>query len=275
MSNIIKTKNDLYELKEKLQLLKEQSLRRETLKETIDLVLPKDENGNDLINSRIKDCGGRTAIFVPRYRTIEFSLEKCQEWVVQNMKDLAEMYGIKDRDELESYLSLFIILHEVEHSYQYLMGQKQIAAPCELMQAAYKRLNDLLTKQEYIIPRPIKEIRRMIAIIQYYKKQEMYALERNANIEALGNVLALAQCNGNEEIMRMLTDMIRTYMTIGYENDRLGVFYHTFKDIGMFGVYKSINHTSGVDMDKRALYGLEISEEKREEVMLKAKGRTI
>lgn len=275
MSNIIKTKEDLYELREKLQLLKKESLRRETLKETVDLVLPKDENGRELINSRIKDWGGRTAIFVPRYRTIEFSVEKCQEWVIQNMKDLAEMYDIKDKDELQSYLSLFIILHEIEHSYQYLMGQKQIEAPCELMQAAYKRLNDLLTKQEYIIPRPIKEIRRIIALIQYYKKQEDYALERNANIEALGNMLALAERNDNEEIMRMLTNMIRTFMIVGYEEDRFGVFYHTFKDIGMYRVYKSINHISGPNMDQRALYGLEISEEKREEVMRKAKGRTI
>ena len=275
MSNIIKTEEDLLKLKEKLQLLKEESLRRETIKEVIGFALPKDKNSHDMINSRIRDWGGRTALFVPQHRTIDFSVEKCQEWVVKNLNDLSEMYGIKDQEELKSYLSLFIILHEVEHSYQYLIGQKQIEAPCELMQEAYKRLNDLLTKQDYIIPRPIKEIKRLRALIQYYKNQENYVLERNANIEAFGNILALAQYNGNEELMRMFSNMIRLYMTIGYENDSLGVFYHTLKDIGMSGIYKTISYPSNLDMDKRALYGLEISEEKREEVMLNAKGRTI
>lgn len=275
MSNILKTKEDLIKLKEYIDLIRYGWLKKDNMEIIVDGILPKDSDGNRMVGSKVVEKGRRTAIYIPNFNTIEFSVDKCRDWVINNLEDLSKYYNVEDQKSFGYYLSLFIMLHEVEHSYQYLMGQGKIEAPCKLVQGGYKHLTELMIKPNDILPRPIKTTRRYISIVKYYQRQEEYALERNANVEAFSTILALAYESGNEEMIRVFTNLTRSYMSIGYLEDSEGVFYHTFKDILMMDKFKKINDTGDLNIDEKIRYGLAIPNYKRLEFLDKVKRRTV
>ena len=274
MSSNIKTREDLMKLKEYIELIKRGWLTVDSMELMVNGLLPKDSAGNPLVNSKIKKSGGQTGIFLPRFNTIEFSVEKCRQWVIDNLEDLSKEYGVQDQKTFGYYLTLFIMLHEVEHSYQYLMGQGKVDSPCDTLKGGFKTLTELLIKPNDILPRPIKQTRRAVSLILYYKNQNMYALERNANVEAFSTILALAQDSGHEEMIRVFSDLTNACLSIGYTEDGKGVFYHTFKDILMLDKYKKINNNNSLSVDDKIRYGLEIPDYMRREFLGKIKRRT-
>ena len=275
MSDELKTKESLIKLKECIEIIRYKWLTIGSMEEMVDMILPRDEEGMLLVNPIVKENGTKTAIFIPRFNSIEFSVLKCRQWVIDNLQDLSKYYNVTDQKTFGYYLSLFTMLHEIEHSYQYLMGQGKTSAPCKLVQDGYKALTELLIKPDYILPRPIKQTRRWISLIQYYRNQDMYSLERNANVEAFSTILQLAQESGNEEMIRVFTDMLNVYMGIGYQEDGKGAFYHTFSDIKMMDTYKRINNIGELSIEEKVRYGLEIPNYVRNDLLKKIKGRTI
>ena len=269
MSSDFKTREDLIKLKEYIELIKTKWLTVDSMNTMVNGLLPKDSAGIPLVNSKIRKDGGQTGIYLPRYNTIQFSVEKCRQWVIDNLEDLSKMYDVKDQKTFGYYLTLFIMLHEVEHSYQYLMGQGKVDSPCDTLKGSFKTLTELLIKPNDILPRPIKQTRRAVSLILYYKNQNMYALERNANVEAFSTILALAYDSGHEEMIRVFTDLTNTSLCIGYQDDSKGVFYHTFKDILMLDKYKRINNKNDLNVDDKMRYGLEIPDYKRRELLNK------
>ena len=274
MSNTVKTKEDLEKLKEYIKLIKRGWFTVDSMETMVNGLLPRDDSGNLLVNSKIRESGGRTGIYLPRYNTIEFSVDKCRQWVINNIEDLGKAYNVIDMKSFGYYLSLFIMLHEIEHSYQYLMGQGKVESPCEIVKGGYKSLTEMLIKPNDILPRPIKQTRRWISLALYYKNQDMYALERNANVEAFSTILALAQESGNEEMIRVFSSIAESFMCIGYQEDNKGVFYHTFKDILMMDKYKKLKNVKGLSIDDKIRYGLEISDPARMQLLGKIKRRT-
>ena len=275
MSDELKTKESLLMLKECIDIIQHRWLSVSSMEEMLDMMVPKDQEGKQLVKPIIKDNGTKTGIYIPRFNTIEFSVLKCRQWVVDNLQDLSKYYNVTDQKTFGYYLTLFIMLHEIEHSYQYLVGQGKVEAPCKMVQSGYKTLTELLIKPDYILPRPIKQTRRWISLIQYYRNQNMYALERNANVEAFSTILQLAIDSGNEEMIRVFTDMTNAYMGIGYQDDCKGVFYHTFKDTLMMDKYRKIKVLDTLSIDEKIRYGLEIPNYKRTELLTKIKGRTV
>lgn len=275
MSNIVKTREDLVKLKEFIKLIQTKWFNKDSMEEILTGILPKDENGKLLVNYNVNKEGSRTAIYIPRYNVIDFSIEKCKRWVIDNLEDLGKFYNVEDMRSFGHYLSLFIMLHEVEHSYQYLIGQGKVECDIPMVKEGYKTLTELMIRPNYILPHPIKQTRRAISLICYYRKQNEYVLERNANVEAFSTILALAYDSGNEEMMRAFTDLTRTYMSIGYLEDNKGAFYHTFEEILMMDKYKRINNTASISEDERMRYGLEIADYKRFELLEKVKRRTV
>lgn len=274
MSNIVKTKEDLAKLKEYIKIIQTKWLNKDTMGEILDGIIPTDALGNKLVNVVIKKDGRRTALFLPKYNTVEFSIDKCKQFVIANIEDLDKFYSIKDKKSFGYYLSLFIMLHEVEHAYQRLIGQGKVECDIPVVKNGYRELNELMINPNYILPRPIKVTRRYISLMCYIRNQEKYALERNANVEAFSALLALAYDSGNEEMIKIFTDMTQSYMCIGYEDDSKGVFYHTFKDILMMDKYRRFCDETPVSDEDRIRYGLEIPDYKRLELLSKIKRRT-
>lgn len=112
--------------------------------------MPRDKNGNMLLKYRVSDKVVHTAIFIPQYEVVEVSIKRLNSWLDVNVRDLAEMYEIEDKDLLRIYLVLMVLMYEVEHANQYLISLGKVEAPCIAIKDAYSILFDLMKIIHYM-----------------------------------------------------------------------------------------------------------------------------
>ncbi len=147
MSNIIKSDDDLLFLNDILKYIKENKINKAFLQSEIVNLLPK--SGNELlINMDISERGNSNPVFYPINKNILFCVNKMDKWLDDNALSFKNLYKSIDYELLRSYLFIYMVCHEIEHSYQFLMGEKVIVAPCEMLSSAYKGLFDLIRPQE-------------------------------------------------------------------------------------------------------------------------------
>ncbi len=243
----------------------------EMLEEVIKCLVPYDKD-ECLINLDIKEKGSKAAIFRPQYKCLSIGINKLNSWLLLNSESLASYYNINNDSIFKNYLLLFVVCHEIEHSYQYLMGEGIILAPNKMIKLGYKGLLDLLKKQDYIIPRPIKQTRRAISLILYKRNENGYVLERNANIEALDLLCKIALYFKHDDMYRVFNDMKNTFMIAGYKNDNKGSLAETYRSILMNDYYQKIYEDVEMDEKEKARYGLEISMEERQKILKLERG---
>lgn len=266
MSNILKSKNDLDLLKDIINYLNANDISKFYLDEILKFFIPKDNN-NFLINYNIKERGFITAAFIPKMENITMSVNKIYKWLNENTYYLTETFNVKDEKILRSYLFLFLITHEIEHSYQYLMAKGKIEVPYNFISKGYSGLFEILNPKESIMPRPIKDIRRMIALVLYNVKENSYVLERNANVESTDLLCRCALNMNREDMYKVFNKLKNDFMKFGYTNDTIGSFQETYKKILMYDKYKKIFNNVDVSEEERIRYGLEILEDTREKVL--------
>lgn len=208
-------------------------------------------------------------MFDPQYECLIASLNKINNWIYINAKDFEVMFKIKDINILKSYLFLFLITHEIEHSYQYLMGKGIINAPSQIIQYGYKRIFDLFLKNESIIPSPIKETRNLISLILYKRNENLFVLERNENIESTDLLCQLALFTGREDIFEMFNEMKTAFMSIGYTEGPIGSLEETYRKFFLYDRYKRFYENPNMTEEEKAEYGLNISEQTRQRILEK------
>ena len=233
MGNIVHSIADYDYLKNIIFELNDSFVSKEVVEKILYNLLPRDNDGKLIINFLVREKGSVTAIFYPRYETIEVSINKLNNWLNINSNELAEYFNVTDVELLRKYLVLMVIIHEIEHSYQYLIGIGKIEAPCKMLQQGYKALFDLLLPKEYIIPRPVKQVRRMVSLIAYKKNENMYLLERNAQYDSLGLVADIATSNNHNDIFGVFNGMKNSWAIIGYAENSFGTLINTFENIYM------------------------------------------
>jgi len=197
------------------------------------------------------------------------SLNKINIWLQNNTDCFFESIKSSDYNILRSYLLLFMITHEIEHSYQFLMSEGVIVAPNTLLKDAYKGLFDLLNPKYYAIPRPIKEARQRVSLFLYKLKENFYILERNANIESMDLISKCALYNNREDIYQLFIDMKNTYLKCGYINNTIGSIEETYRHILMYDKYRKFYNEIDMSEDEKVRYGFSIDEETRDKVLSK------
>lgn len=268
MGHIIKTEEDYNYLCTLVNEINENSFDKGTVESVLRRLLPKDCEGDFLIDYNIRDRGGYTAIFIPKYEIINISLLELYAWVDRNAADLATMYEVEDTRLLSSYLCLLAIMHELEHAYQYLVGIGKVEAPCKMIKEGYKTLFDLMIRKDYVIPRPIKQARRAISLVAYKSKENEFLLESNAQFDSLGTLSNIAFDNGHHEIRGALMDMRTVFATAGYTKNGDGPLINTFKSILMGDKLKKIDHDyECIDMMDRYRLGLPVDQRTRERIL--------
>ena len=166
MSNIIKNKDTLLLLKDIINNYDKDNLSKTYIEEILKELIPG-KDGNLLIKYKVKDNGISIAKFIPEYESININISKVNEWLDNNTNSFLKETDSCDHDTLRRYLFLFMITHEIEHSYQYLMGKGIISSPNDILKNAYHGLFDLMASKDFIIPRPIIQTRRIISRILY------------------------------------------------------------------------------------------------------------
>lgn len=266
MSNIIKNKNDLLLLKDIVNYTKDHELSVGYLEEIINGLLPKKDD-QLLTKYYIKENGHDTAFFDPNYNKIIVSINKTKQWLDRQVIDFNKEEKIIDIDKFRSYLLVFMISHEIEHAYQYLIGKGIVAAPNDVVKEAYSGIYNLMMKKHYIIPRPITKTRELISIILYQSKCNLYLLERNANILGAEAAKECARYNNDEDIYNFFDNFMRTYLICGYTDSTIGSVEETYRQILMYDKYKKFNYNLLLDEKENVRYGLKITEETRKKVL--------
>lgn len=268
MSNIIKNDNDLLLLNDILNYLNNNSINSSFLESNIKYLLPK-MDGELLIDLNIKEKGGSYPMFIPNNKSIILCVDKIEKWLDVNIKSFVGDSKIKNLNKLRNYLFIFMISHEIEHSYQYLIGEEIINSKNNVLLNAYKWLFDLLNPKEYIIPRPILEFRQKLSLLLYKLNENYYLLERNANIESIDLICDLARYNGDDDIYNLFNSMRNIFCCCGYQNNNKGSIYNTYKKILMYDKYKKFDEEILLTDEERIRYGFSINDNLREKLLKK------
>lgn len=267
MSNIIKTTEDLYKFRRCLEIFRNEGFNGDTLMVAAHRMMPRDKSGF-IAEYKIKDQGSKPAVYVDRYNRMEFALDKCNEWINANIGTLMRKYNIKDEKTFRSYLTMYLLMHEVERTYLHLMGKGYIQSPCETVRGCYNLMNEIILGPTI---NPVKQVRKAIALVPYLKHPDQYVFERNANVETYSGLLSLAGDEGNKEMVELYRGLATKAMLVGYEKDNKGCMYHTFKDLLMLDYYNKFNKNEELKPNDAARYGLEIPEETRKKMLTQIK----
>lgn len=269
MGNIVHSLEEYDYLKKYVLELNEIAITKEVVEDFLHRFVPKDEFGNELVCILVRDKGTVTAMFYPRFESIEVSINKLNDWLVFNSKDLAKHFNISDVELLNNYLFMMALTHELEHSYQYLIGKGIVKAPCRMVQQGYKALFDLLIPKDYIIPRPIKQVRRFVSLVAYMKNENQYLLERNAQFDSLSLIADIALSNGHDEMFKVFNGMKNAFATLGYTNNAEGTLVNTFNNIYMKDKLNKIDQDiENLGMNDRFRLGLPVDKQTHERILV-------
>ena len=260
MSHIVKNNDDLMLIKDIFNEVKGSEVDVCLLEEVVINLLPKDREGNLFSGYEIYDVDGGLSRFSLSDNILILSIDEMKKWLDVNLLNLVERFGVYDVDLFKEYMFLLIIIHEIEHSYQYLMAYGLIDAPCEVISSGYRLIIDTILNKD---KNSLKHFSNAISYYLYNKNDGGYVIERNANVEAFDLLQNLALINNHDELANVFNRMRNLVGILGYIDDNRGSFDETFRKIKKYNEYKKLNHNFQLSDIDKFRYGLPISKEFR------------
>lgn len=266
MSHIVNNEDDLGLVRDIFGEFRKGSVDICLLEDTVKCLLPKDSNGELFSKYEIKEVDGGYSRFCLGDNCLKLSLDEMNRWSEFNSKKLASRFSVNCIDLFRKYIFFSIIIHEIEHSYQYLMANDLIDSPCTLVSNGYKLIIDTLINNNDVSI--LKEIKNIISYRLYNKNCVRYVIERNANVEAFDLLQKLAIENNHIELADAFNKMRNSIAIWGYINNNKGSFYETCKDMKLIHEYKNFNHDYQLSDIERFRYGLPVSSEFRDKIKI-------
>lgn len=260
MSHIVTNKKEMEHFIDLLKFVPKDYLDKDALNYLLLSMTPKNESKSMLTDYKVFNTLPLGGAYLPKYKTIVFSLPLINNWINMNTNEIRQKFNIEDYDLLRQYVSIYPIIHEVEHAYQHMMGLKEIKAPNAKVGDGYRYLFDFLMNKNQ---RFIDQFRRFKTMRNYNKNKEDYVLERNANFETTTLLTNVALYRGDLEIADAFQNLSFGLIYKAYKNDNKGPMYHTFKDLKLLDEYNNIRNYNDLDFMSNVRYGLEITEEER------------
>ena len=167
MSHIITSNEDIKLISDQLDILRTRGYSKNSLYELLNYIIPQNEEYQ--VIPRISETG-LPGYFSGYERLIHISEEGLKKYIKNDVKVCTEIYPYlkKHEQELFYYLTLFVLTHEVEHAYQYMIGKEYIDFPYQLVIDAYKHITDFSSYYKYpqIITQLLIERYKIKKIIQ-------------------------------------------------------------------------------------------------------------
>ncbi len=251
-----------------LVLIDKTGLNRHVLEYVLSLLVPKDDKLQPLVKYSIKDVSDRDSIsFVPQNNSINISVSGIEDWLSNNIIPIKNNFEYDDLKILSNYFILFMLIHEIEHSYQYLMADGIVRCESDLLRQSYKMMYDILVKPNYCDF--ISQMKRVYHLRLYDENHDKYFLERNANIEACDIMMELSLLEKDLKMYKIFLYMRQSFMKLGYKNNNLGCIDETFRKIKLYKEYKRIYYSENLSEIEKTRYGFPISDKTRTMLLLK------
>lgn len=236
-------------------------INNDVLKFVVPNLLPRDEKGNLLVNLDIIENKNGSISYVPSTNTITLSSYHINEWLNNNLDFLCTKINTNDSKRVRNYLVLFMISHEIEHSYQYLMAEDMIECKSNNLKFCYKVLYDFITgyKKFSIIKRKYNESR----FATYDNNHDNFILERNANIEACDKIMKLALINREVDIYAEFNLLRLKFMQIGYDGLYNGSLEETLMSMRLYELYERLSVVEELDTIDKIRFGLPVDDESK------------
>ena len=268
MSHLIKNNTSLQDLKKVTDKLKcSGNIDYTTIIKTLEILIPRDSNGNCLIDyNRSNDaiCGFE---FDYGYNTIFISNEKFNENVYEIMSKIDSKICEYDKLNNIVYLYLYLIGYELEIGVQSLIANNKFSVSSPLISQAYHEIYDFLN--DNCSNNLFKLIRKIVLLNRYWKNEEYYLLERNAVIESLDLIEKFALFENDQFMYDIFHEVKNNKSIIGYDSRFSCPLEETYNAIGMGSKYKKMNLGNNLSDDDKIRYGLPISSELRKLVLTK------
>lgn len=267
MGNIQLTKEQLVQVKNIVSIIKQDGMDFDLFKAFYSYIEPR-MYGEKIIRDGITERGTRKLSFLPQHDAIIGSYSFLEGWTERNLDSFE---GVKDTELLKKYMKLWVLAHEIEHAYQKVIASGNKNDVSWQVSEGYKGILYLFSKDDSIFPHPINDIRRIIALIAYKKNENLYVLERNANVDSFEFIAGLALQCGDEEVFKAFDMLRKYYLKAGYLDDNMGSFYETYKKIFMTDKYNKIFRDQRflelLDDYEKVRLGLPIEEVVRQDVL--------
>lgn len=267
MSHILDNKVDFSSLKKVVEGASTKSIDVATIENDLEIIIPKDTNGKKLVSSDIRENGFITAAYIPEGNYLKMASNKVEAWVQNNINNLKENFFIKNVELFRGYIYLYLLAHEVEHSYQKQIALGKINVNNSIVQGAYYHIFRQLKKENSLFPRHISEIKKLIAKTNYRKKENEYVLERNASLEGYDLAYRLANHYQNAEMIRAFYCLRCFICKLGYKSSTEGSFSETYRAMLMQDKFDKIIANDTLDAEEVVRYGLPVTEETRQKVL--------
>ena len=242
-----------------LEMIRTNGYNENVLCEILNGIIPV--NGNYQVSGVIQK-EGYPAYFNFFDKEIHLSEVDLKEYVDNMLKSIISVYpGLeKYKTELFSYLVLFVLCHEVEHVYQFMFGHDYLKHDYKIVRDLYKNMTEFSTSKN--TPPLIRKI--LLERYKYVKDRATFVLERNANVEAYELLHRLSLLEGNEDIIRFISNQYLWYSVCGYlKFKNNGSFEESFRNTWRYKMFKSFDFSEDISVEERIRYGLPLDDENR------------
>lgn len=260
MSHIINSEKDIKILSQQLEKIRSKGYTDDVFEEVINTLIPN----NKFFPIDVKP-GDRTA-FRTKKRCITFCTEGLKKYLYKQLKVVIEEVPSNLRKELYDNCIFMALLHEIEHYYQYLIGQKYIDFPYQIVSDSYKDLFSTDFQIRDVILNPIYTTIKNAKYL-YYSHQGYYLRERNANVEAYDALLKVIDYENNNELLEFFAAQILYQLSLGYDGKYNGSMEKSYMKTWNYSTYKSFDHTEEIPLEDRVRYGLPVDKDTKQKVL--------
>lgn len=204
---------------------------------------------------------GYPAFFNAYHKKIHISEDPLKKYVNGLVNEIIKLYPNleKQREELFIYTTFFTLCHEIEHTYQFIFGERYIEPPYKVVGDAYKKLIEIKEEKMSLL-----QYRILLSRYKSQKDKAHFVLERNANVEAYDLLLKLSRYESNSELEKLMYNQWMGYSACGYASlKNNGPFEESFKSTWRREKFRELDFSEDISVSERIRYGLPIEDSDR------------
>ena len=259
------TTDELKKLQYFLNILRKKEIDNNFLYEFYEAFALK-ENNNYLTNLSLDNKSeGKLLSFIPNSNTLKLNIDSYLYTVNYIKESFKYLNNLENDLDYNYYVGIYVLLHEIEHSYQYLMAEDKIEAPIVVL-STYKLIYDYIYKERKM--QTIKEaLEQRKRVLRFQKQCGHLALERNANVEALNKTLELIKLEGNIEEELLFEEALMANILMGYSDEQQGSLIETVKVLDLLPNLKGKEQINSYDFFTKLRYGMALNKNELEKLV--------